>query len=76
MSWTIHLDRLMQLKISTLGLGAMIPPILIHQPQFYVIENYVHLIYFAKKVSESNVLYGMWQVGAMIPASFNKPCPV
>ena len=37
----------MQLKISTVGLGAMIPPILVHQPQFYVIENYVHLIYFA-----------------------------
>ena len=40
----------MQLKISTVGLGAMIPPILVHQPQFYVIENYVHLIYFAKKL--------------------------
>ena len=37
----------MQLKISTVGLGAMIPPILVHQPQFYVIENFVHLIYFA-----------------------------
>ena len=65
----------MQLEISPVGLGAMIPPML-HQPQFYVIENYVHLIYFAKKVLESNILCGMWQMGAMIPASFNKPCPV
>ena len=67
----------MQLKISTVGLGAMIPPILIHQPQFYVIENYVHWVYFAKKVSESNILCGMWQVGdAMILASLNTPSPV
>ena len=49
----------MQLKISTVGLGAMIPPILVHQPQFYVIENYVHLIYFAKSCG---IKYIMWNV--------------